>query len=183
MKPGINVLMKPLIAVSGSSGSSKSIPSTVLQMAEQVGYYIAEADAILLSGGRGGLMEKACKGAKSAGGLTVGILPFDKSEANKYVDIPIGTGLSYYRNMLLAHSADSIIFIAGRWGTLSEISAAVIFHTPLVFLETSSGFVDEMIKGEFFSTISSNYIVVDNPRDAVDQALLFCSEKTGQSKD
>jgi len=166
--------MKPLIALSGSGGSSESIPSAVLKIAQEVGRYVAEADAILLSGGRGGLMHEACKGAKSAGGLTVGILPFDKSEANPYVDIPIGTGLSYYRNMLLAHSADCIIVIAGRWGTLSEISAAVIFQRPLVFLETSAGFVDELIKGEFFSLIPSQYVVVNSAQDAVDHALRFC---------
>ncbi len=91
----------------------------------------------LICGGLGGVMEAACKGAKSAGGKTVGILPgHDKSEANPYVDIPIVTGLGYMRNNLVVKNAEIIIAIDGKEGTLSEIAFALQMKKPVLGINT-----------------------------------------------
>ncbi|HDO19280.1 MAG TPA: TIGR00725 family protein, partial [Thermoplasmatales archaeon] len=111
-----------MIAVCGSDYDDNDLDDTVISMAEEVGKEIAKHGAILICGGRGGVMEAACRGAKENSGITVGILPFSKEEANPYVDIAIETGLGNVRNFLVVKSADAIIAICGRWGTLNEIS-------------------------------------------------------------
>ncbi len=106
-------------------------------VAEQVGRLIAEAGAILVCGGLGGVMEAACRGAKSAGGTTVGILPGnDRRDANPHVDVAIATGLGEARNTLVARAADVVIAVAGEFGTLSEIGFALKINKPVVGLDT-----------------------------------------------
>jgi uncharacterized protein (TIGR00725 family) len=91
-----------------------------------VGRGLAERGAVLVCGGRGGGMEAACRGAKSAGGTTVGILPgSDRAEANAFVDVAIPTGLGEARNALVVRAADALIAVGGGWGTLSEIALAM----------------------------------------------------------
>jgi uncharacterized protein (TIGR00725 family) len=98
---------------------------------------LAEAGAVLVCGGRGGVMEAACRGAKSANGLTIGILPGKSwSEANPYVDIPIVTGIGEARNAIITRTAQAVIAIGGSYGTLSEIAFALSFGTPVVGLGT-----------------------------------------------
>ena len=94
--------------------------------AEQVGRLIAEAGALLVCGGLGGVMEAACRGASEAGGRTVGILPgVDRAAANPFVEVAIATGLGEARNALVVRSADVLIAIGGAYGTLSEIALAL----------------------------------------------------------
>ncbi|MFH1055863.1 MAG: TIGR00725 family protein [Candidatus Altiarchaeota archaeon] len=134
--------MKKRIAVIGLDDKlSKEVES----MAERVGEDIAKADCILLCGGRGGVMEAACRGAKNAGGLTVGILPsLDVSEANKHVDVAVTTGLGYARNSIVVSSADAVIAVNGSTGTLSEIGMALNFGKPVVVVEGSGGVADKV---------------------------------------
>jgi uncharacterized protein (TIGR00725 family) len=97
-----------------------------LEFAYKVGRLLAQHDAILLCGGRGGIMEAACRGAVEKGGTTIGILPFDDPEtANDYVTIPIATGMGTARNKIIVNSAEAFIAIDGRYGTLSEIAYAL----------------------------------------------------------
>jgi len=97
-----------------------------LAAAETIGRRLAEAGAVLVCGGLGGVMEAACRGAKAAGGLTVGILPgADRGDANPYVDVPIVTAMSTARNVILVRTADAIIAIDGAYGTLSEMAHAM----------------------------------------------------------
>ncbi|MFH1046007.1 MAG: TIGR00725 family protein [Candidatus Omnitrophota bacterium] len=106
-------------------------------MAEEVGKAIALAGATLVSGGLTGVMLAACKGAQSAGGTTIGILPGnERSNANRYVDIAIATGLGYMRNNLVVKNADLVIAIDGKEGTLSEIAYALQMKKPLAGLDT-----------------------------------------------
>jgi uncharacterized protein (TIGR00725 family) len=92
---------------------------------------------VLICGGRGGVMETACRGAKSAGGLTIGILPgTNPRKANPYVDIPIVTGIGEARNAIITRTAQAVIAIGGSYGTLSEIAFALSFGTPIVGLGT-----------------------------------------------
>ncbi|MCD6093622.1 MAG: TIGR00725 family protein [Candidatus Omnitrophica bacterium] len=109
----------------------------IAKIAEDVGRGIAEMGAILVSGGLTGVMEAACRGAKSAGGTTVGILPgSNRKEANPYVDFPILTGLGYMRNNLVVKNADVVIAIEGREGTLSEIAYALQMKKPIIGIST-----------------------------------------------
>lgn len=108
-----------------------------LSIAEEVGREIAKAGGTLVCGGRGGVMEAACRGAKAESGLTVGILPGDsRTEANDYVDIPIVTGMGIGRNIMVVRSSQSIIAIDGSYGTLSEISYALQLGVPVIGLQT-----------------------------------------------
>lgn len=125
--------MAMIIAVIGAGSCSKEI----YNIAEEAGKLIAMNGAVLLTGGLGGVMEAASKGAQEEGGITVGILPgFSKDEANRYVDIPIATGLSHARNAVIARSADALIAIAGEYGTLSEIAIALKMGKPVIGIKT-----------------------------------------------
>jgi uncharacterized protein (TIGR00725 family) len=123
----------PIIAVIGGSAATAEEAAA----AEAVGRALAEGGAVLLCGGRGGVMEAACRGAKVASGLTVGILPgTDRSQANPYVDVPIVTGLGEARNAVVARTAQAVVAIGGSYGTLSEIAFALRFGVPVVGLRT-----------------------------------------------
>lgn len=106
-------------------------------LAEAVGRALAKRGAIVVCGGLGGVMEAACRGAKSVGGLTVGILPgTSRREANPYVDIPIVTGMGEARNVLVVQSAQAVIAVHGEYGTLSEIAHALKLGIPVIGLHT-----------------------------------------------
>jgi uncharacterized protein (TIGR00725 family) len=109
------------VAVIGASDAS----GEQREQARAAGQRLAELGAVVVSGGRGGVMEAACQGAKAAAGQTVGILPgLDRSDANAYVDVALPTGLGELRNGLVARAADAVVAIGGAWGTLAEIAFA-----------------------------------------------------------
>ncbi|RKY39138.1 MAG: TIGR00725 family protein [Candidatus Omnitrophota bacterium] len=121
------------IAVIGGHRCSEQIR----EIAEQVGRKVAEMGAVLVCGGLTGVMEAACKGAKSAKGITVGILPGEsREEANPYVDFPILTGIGYMRNALVVKNAQAVIAIDGSVGTLSEIAFALQMNKPVIGIKT-----------------------------------------------
>jgi uncharacterized protein (TIGR00725 family) len=98
----------------------------VVAAAEFVGRELAARGTVLVCGGLGGAMEAACRGAKEAGGTTVGLLPgLDRRDANPYVDIAVPTGLGEARNALVVRAADALVAIGGGYGTLSEIGLAL----------------------------------------------------------
>jgi uncharacterized protein (TIGR00725 family) len=108
-----------------------------LARAEEVGGEIARRDAVLVCGGLGGAMEAACRGARSAGGLTVGILPgLDRAVANEHVEIALPTGMGELRNGLIVRAADAVVAVAGEFGTLSEVAFALKTGVPVVGLST-----------------------------------------------
>jgi uncharacterized protein (TIGR00725 family) len=105
------------------------------ECAAGVGRLLADRGAVVICGGLGGVMEAACRGAKSRGGLTVGILPGpDPSDANPYVDVALATGMGEMRNALIVRAARAVIAIGGGWGTLSEIALAQRIGTPVIGL-------------------------------------------------
>ncbi len=108
-------------------------------MAEEVGRGIALRGAVLISGGRGGIMEASCRGTKKENGLVIGILPKTRDQANRYVDVAIATGMGDARNVLNVNSADAVIAICGGSGTLSEIGLALKAGKKVVALEASGG--------------------------------------------
>ena len=113
-------------------------PSTkIAQLAEQVGSELGKREVVLVCGGLGGVMEAACRGAKMAGGTTIGILPgSDPNTANPWVDIPICTGISYARNIIVVKTGRAVIAVGGAYGTLSEIAHALADNLPVVALDT-----------------------------------------------
>ncbi|WP_346911685.1 TIGR00725 family protein [uncultured Roseibium sp.] len=139
-------MQKMTIGVIGrSSRPGESLPAPVLDTAYQVGRGIAEAGAVLVGGGTGGVMEASCKGAAENGGLTVGFLPYaDKSKANPYVSIVFPTGMGTIRNILTARGCDSIIMIGGGVGTLNEVTIAYDSGVPVVVLEGTTGWADRL---------------------------------------
>lgn len=111
----------------------------ILAHAEAVGRGIAEEGAVLICGGRTGVMEAASRGARQAGGVVIGILPGDSpDDANEYVTHGIATGIGHARNLAVVASGDAVIAIGGEWGTLSEIAFARRLERPVVGLDTWS---------------------------------------------
>jgi uncharacterized protein (TIGR00725 family) len=124
-----------IIAVIGGRNPSKEEEET----AEEVGRLLARHEAILICGGLTGVMEAACRGARSVGGLTIGVLPGnDASTANPHVQIPIVTNLGYARNVIVVKSARAVIAIGGGYGTLTEIGYALDLKIPVIGLKTWS---------------------------------------------
>jgi uncharacterized protein (TIGR00725 family) len=122
-----------IVAVIGAGRCSEEVS----RVAEAVGRELARRGVALVCGGLGGVMEAACRGAKSEGGLTIGILPgFNRREANPYVDIPIVTGLGEARNVIVVRTAQAVIAVDGEYGTLSEIAYALKLGIPVVGLNT-----------------------------------------------
>lgn len=120
----------------GIIGSAECTPE-VERVAEDVGRLVAQCGAVLISGGLGGVMRAACRGAARAGGITVGILPGDRADqANEYVQIRVVTDLGHARNVLIVHSSDALIAIGGEYGTLSELAIALKLGKPVVGLNT-----------------------------------------------
>lgn len=118
-------------------GPGDAGPGEVFDTAEELGRLLAEAGAVVVCGGLGGVMEAVCRGARSAGGLTLGILPGgDRREANPYVEVAVPTGLGEARNALVVRSADVVVAVAGGYGTLSEIAFALRDGTPVVGVGT-----------------------------------------------
>ncbi len=131
---GSNMTIKkgqPFIAVVGAGKCSKKMKD----LAETVGKAIAEKGGILVCGGMGGVMEAAAKGAKAKKGLTIGILPGDaKAEANPYIDIAIPTGIGDARNLAVIKTADGVVALPGKYGTLSEMAFCLKLEKPMVSL-------------------------------------------------
>jgi uncharacterized protein (TIGR00725 family) len=150
---------KPVIGVIGG----RKVEKRLLEEAQEVGSLIAQHDAILVSGGLGGVMEAASRGAKAAGGITLGILPHEhKREMNEHIDVPVATGLGIGRNVIIARTADALIAVGGEYGTLSEIAFALQMKKPVVGIKTWD------IKG---------VIPAENAKDAVDQVFEILKQK------
>jgi len=135
------------------------------RLAESVGRLLAGAGAVLVCGGMGGVMESACRGAKGAGGTTVGILP-DTGNGNPYLDIVIRTGLGHARNILVAQSGDAVIAIGGNHGTLSEIAIALKTGRRVFGLRTWD--IDGVV-------------ACGSPEEAVQGAVAACHVQLGQN--
>jgi uncharacterized protein (TIGR00725 family) len=111
------------------------IDAEVEELAHKVGKLVAEVGAVLVCGGLGGAMESSSRGAKEAGGTTIGILPGkDKADANPHIDIALPSSIGYARNAMVACSADIIIALPGSDGTSSEISYGIVYKRPIIDL-------------------------------------------------
>ena len=144
------------IVVIGARESTKKLD----EIAYEVGIEIAKNNCILICGGREGIMEAACKGAKKYGGTTIGIMPEKTTEkANKYLDIIIPTGIGFARNYIVQNSGSAVIMIGGSYGTLSELAYALQFGKKVVSLKSQWAKIDKKI------------IIATNAKDAVLKAI------------
>ncbi len=133
-------------------------PPAVAELARAVGRAVAAAGAVLVCGGLGGVMQAAARGAREAGGLTVGILPgASHRDANPFVDLTIVTDLGHARNAIVVRSAHAVIALAGEYGTLSEVALALKMGIPVVGLRAW--------------THLEGVVSADAPEQAVAQAL------------
>ena len=147
---------KKQIVVIGSSSASSELAKT----AYEVGKEIAKHDYILVCGGKDGIMEAACKGAKENNGITVGITPEVTADGgNKYLDIVIPSGINYSRNYIVQNSGNVVIMIGGSYGTLSEMAYALLFKKKVIALKSKWAKIDKSI------------IVAKNAKDAVQKAI------------
>jgi uncharacterized protein (TIGR00725 family) len=123
----------PYVAVVGAGDAS---PSQV-ERAEEVGQRLAEAGAVIVCGGLGGVMHAAARGCERAGGISVGVLPGDdRDPASPHLGVAIATGMGEARNAVIARTVDSVIAVGGGYGTLSEIALAAKMGKLVVGLDT-----------------------------------------------
>jgi hypothetical protein len=140
-------------------GASKASPE-IYDLAMAVGREAARRGWIVITGGLGGVMEAAARGARDAGGLTVGILPGgDRSEANPYIRIAVATHIRHARNSIIAHTADALIAVDGEYGTLSEIALGLKLGKPVIGLKTAWS-IPGMVE-------------VDSPGEAIEKAIVL----------
>ena len=141
----------------------------VARDAERVGAALARAGAIVFCGGLRGVMEAASRGAAQVGGVVVGLLPgFRRRDANRWVTIPIVTGMDQARNVVLVRSCDAIVAVGGMYGTLSEIALALKTEKPVVGLDTW----ELSRRGEAVTEI----VRAATPAEAVERALALAAE-------
>jgi uncharacterized protein (TIGR00725 family) len=147
----------PYVAVCGPGSATEDEE----RMAEEVGRRLAEAGAVVVCGGLGGVMDAAARGAAQASGTVVGILPGeDRLGASEHLTVAIPTGIGEARNAIVARTADAVIAVGGGWGTLSEIALARKMGTPVVGIATWA-------LGERGDGVER----ADTPTDAVERAL------------
>ena len=104
--------------------------------AEEVGRLLAGRGCTVVTGGLGEVMAAAARGAKAAGGTTIGVLPGERlADANEWVDYAVATGIGHARNLAVVASGQAVIAIGGSWGTLAEIAFARTLGRPVVVLE------------------------------------------------
>lgn len=158
--------MRYFIGVIGMDGE---ISEEVRRIAEEIGRDIAKRKAVLVCGGKGGVMEAAAKGAKEKGGTTIGILPGrSRTEANPYIDVAIPTGIGRARNLIVVNCSDVVIAISGGPGTLSEAGLALAERKHVIAIRTSGG-VAALLAGKTIG--DRTVIVVESPKKAVEKAF------------
>ena len=162
-----------IISVIG--GSNPTNPEHV-RLAEEVGRELAKRGISLVCGGLSGIMEAACKGAKSAGGTTIGILPGrSRRDANSYVDIPIVTAMGYSRNVIVVHTGNAVIAIGGAFGTLSEIGHALGDGIPVISLQTWP-----LSRNGDGQPVDDAMIQASDAVDAVEKAIAAAEARDGE---
>jgi uncharacterized protein (TIGR00725 family) len=143
------------------------------ELAQDVGRRVAAAGAVLVCGGRGGVMEAAARGAREAGGDVIGVLPTESpDDANPHVTHAVATGMGHARNLAVVASADAVIAIGGEWGTLAEVAFARRLERPVVALESWS------VSGRGEMHDSPGIEAVRSPAHAVERALALAAAAT-----
>ena len=155
-------------------GGGKSPPDDIMALADEVGRELGRRGITVACGGHDGVMAAVCKGAKSEGGTTIGILPErDASRANPWVDFPIPTGMGSARNAIIVKTGAAVIAVDGAYGTLSEIGLALGEHIPVIGLKTW-----ELVRD---GNVDGSIIVARDAVDAVDKAVEAAERRTADA--
>ena len=165
-------------------GSSKTIcTKKAYMMAEEIGTELAKKKCITITGGGGGVMEAALKGAKKEGGLTIGIIPWESiKKVNKYADVTIATGIGWSRDAINVNSCDGAIVIHGGAGTLNEVTYGYIREKPMIAIKTSGGCASD-IAGQYLDIRKSKIIGSANTtKEAVDKLLKEINNSSNKEK-
>lgn len=163
-------LRPPYVAVIGDGEPRGPDAHRLLEWAEEVGQHLARAGAVVVTGGLGGVMRAASRGAIGAGGETIGLLPgADAAEANEYVRTPIATGLGVVRNLVVVTAADAVVAVGGRHGTLSEIGLALRMGRHVVALSSWRIESEHRLGGPRVHRVR-------DPREAAELALRLAKE-------
>ncbi len=158
------------VLVIGSDGDH--CPTNTYDAAKEVGNQIATRGAVTITGGLGGVMEAAGRGAKERGGMVVGIIPHEEmSYANPYCDIIIPTGIGFARNFITAYSADAAIVVGGGAGTFIEACVAYQKGKPIVAVTGTGGTADKIADTYLDDRRTVKVFSASNPKEAVDQAI------------
>ena len=164
-------MAQPFVAVVGPADADEETD----RIAEETGRLLAREGAVVVCGGLGGVMEAACRGAVAGGGTTVGILPGnDRRDANRWVTVPIATGMGELRNGLVVTTADVVVAIGGGHGTLSEIALALRSGTPVVGLRTWIPLLPD-------GAADPGVLVANDPGHAVSLAMRSFARPAGRS--
>jgi uncharacterized protein (TIGR00725 family) len=160
------------VQISVVGNNADSCTKVAYDAAYRVGRAIAMEGAVVVSGGLGGVMEAAGKGARDAGGMCLGIIPSaDSVEANRYCDFVIATGLGKSRNFLVAYSGDAMVIVGGGAGTLIEVAAAYQAAKPVAAVGGTGGVADEW-GGEYLDERRTRKILkASSPEDAVRRVM------------
>ncbi len=157
--------MKTIVGVFGDSKADKK----EARFAEELGREIAKRGYVLLTGARGGIMKAAAKGAKREQGLTLGILPDAcKTKANRFTDIVIPTGMGSTRNALNARTADYVIVLGGKSGTLSEIAFSWLYGKPIFAVTGFGGWAEKLASQQIDNRRGDCIVAVKSPKEALD---------------
>jgi uncharacterized protein (TIGR00725 family) len=163
-------LRPPYVAVIGDGDPRGPDAHRMLEWAEEVGQHLARGGAVVVTGGLGGVMRAASRGAVGAGGETIGLLPgADAAEANEYVRTPIATGLGVVRNLVVVTAADAVVAVGGRHGTLSEIGLALRMGRHVVALSSWRIESEHRLGGPRVHRVR-------DPREAAELALRLAKE-------
>ena len=147
------------------------------KVAYEVGREIAKADAALICGGLGGVMENASKGAKENGGLTDGIIPHeDFAYANNFCDIVIASGIGYARDFIVATSADGIIVVGGGVGTLLELCVGYMLKKTIVTIPNTGG-TAELYSGKYLDERKRILVLAASDAESAVQLIINSSKK------
>jgi uncharacterized protein (TIGR00725 family) len=142
------------------------------EIAYKVGKEVASRGAVLITGGLGGVMEAASKGARDRSGLVVGIIPQDeKHYANTYCDVVVPTGMGHTRNFITAYSADAVIVVGGGVGTAIEVRVAYLKAKPIVAIKSSGGTADRIAGTYLDDRRLVKVEFEEEPERAVERAL------------
>jgi hypothetical protein len=164
-----------MIAVVGGDAA----PPELLAQAEALGRELARRGCTVVCGGRGGVMEAVCRGARAEGGHTIGILPgTDRRDMNPYVEFPILTGMGYARNVIVALSGEAVIAVDGSHGTLSEIAHALQHGMPVIGLHTWRFSPERVASGDSHEGADDEAIIrASDPQDAVEKAIAAARQR------
>ena len=167
----VDMTRRAQISVVGFNEDSRT--KAARDAAYQVGRAIAMVGGTVVCGGLGGVMEAACKGARDAGGNSVGIIPSaDSAQVNRYCDVVVATGLGRSRDFVVAYSGDAMVVVGGGAGTLIEVAAAYQVERPIAAVKGTGGVADAWA-GRYIDDRRTTVILEgSSPEDAVEKVML-----------